>query len=256
MIDPTALVASDVRIGDNVRIDAYATVEDDVEIGNNSHIGSHSVIRSHTRMGEGNRVHEFAVIGGEPQSVHYQGEATGLRIGDNNTIREFVTISRGTASDRGVTTIGDDNYLMAYVHVGHDCDIGNNCVFVNGTNIAGHVCVGDYAFLSGFTMIHQSCRIGTHCMTGINTILRQDVAPFVTVNGNPARSIAINSRGLSRRGFSQQSISALSKVFKLFFRKNVKLEKLPEALDAGTREDACVRVLLEFLGSTERGVVR
>ncbi len=256
MIDPTALVASDVKIGDNVRIDAYVTVEDDVEIGDNSHIGSHSVIRSHTQIGEGNRIHEFAVIGGEPQSVHYRGEVTRLKIGNNNIIREFVTINRGTAQDRSITTIGNDNYFMAYVHVGHDCTIGNDCVLVNGTNIAGHVSVGHYAFLSGFTMIHQSCRIGAHCMTGINTVLRQDVAPFVTVSGNPARSVAINSRGLSRRGISQQSISALNRVFKLFFRKNVNLDKLLETLDKDTSEDVCVQILLDFLNSTERGVVR
>ncbi len=256
MIDPTALVASDVKIGDNVRIDAYVTVEDDVEIGDNSHIGSHSVIRSHTRIGEGNRIHEFAVIGGEPQSIHYRGEVTRLKIGNNNIIREFVTINRGTAQDRGITTVGNDNYFMAYVHVGHDCDIGSNCVLVNGTNIAGHVTVGHYAFLSGFTMIHQSCRIGAHCMTGINTVLRQDVAPFVTVSGNPARSVAINSRGLSRRGISQQSISALNRVFKLFFRKNANLDKLLETLDKETSEDDCVQILLDFLNSTERGVVR
>ncbi len=256
MIDPTALVASDVKIGDNVRIDAYVTVEDDVEIGADSHIGSHSVIRSHTRIGEGNRIHEFAVIGGEPQSIDYQGEVTKLTIGDNNIIREFVTISRGTAHDRRVTTIGNNNYLMAYVHIGHDCDIGDNCVFVNGTNIAGHVTVGHYAFLSGFTMIHQSCRIGMHCMSGINTVLRQDVAPFVTVSGNPARSVAINSRGLSRRGISQQSITALNRVFKAFFRKNINLDKLVRTLDKETAEDDCVQTLLDFLESTERGVVR
>lgn len=256
MIDSTALVASDARIGENVKIDAYVTVEEHVEIGADTHIGRHSVIRSHTRIGEANRIHEFAVIGGEPQSVHYRGEPTRLEIGANNTIREFVTINRGTVEDRCVTTIGDSNYLMAYVHIGHDCDIGNHCVLVNGTNIAGHVCVGDYAFLSGFTMIHQSCRVGTHCMSGINTVLRQDVAPFVTVSGNPARSVSINSRGLSRRGIDQQTITALNKVFKLFFRQNVKLDDLPQMLDDKSYKHECVQTLLEFLGSTERGVVR
>lgn len=256
MIDPTALVASDAKIGDNVRIDAYVTVEDDVEIGDNSHIGSHSVIRSHTQIGKANRIHEFAVIGGEPQSIHYGGEVTRLKIGDNNTIREYVTISRGMAQDRGVTTIGNNNYLMAYVHVGHDCEIGNNCVFVNGTNIAGHVTVGHFAFLSGFTMIHQNCRIGAHCMTGINTVLRQDVAPFVTVSGNPARSVSINSRGLSRRGISQQSIAILNKLFKLYFRKNVNLDKLIQTLDEEITEDSYAQILIDFLKSTERGVVR
>lgn len=256
MIDSTALVASNVKIGKNVRIDAYVTVEDDVEIGTDTHIGSHSVIRSHTKIGESNRIHEFAVVGGEPQSIHYRGELSRLEIGDNNTIREFVTINRGTPQGRGMTTIGNDNYLMAYVHIGHDCEIGNHCVFVNGTNVAGHVSVGDYAFLSGFTMIHQTCRIGAHCMSGINTVLRQDVAPYVTVNGNPARAVSINSRGLSRRGINRQTITALNKVFKLFFRQKVKLDDLPQMLEEEAREDASVQTLLEFLKSTERGVVR
>ena len=256
MIDSTALVASNVKIGKNVRIDACVTVEDDVEIGSNTHIGSHSVIRSHTTIGENNRIHEFAVVGGEPQSIHYRGEETRLEIGNNNTIREFVTINRGTVQDRGITTIGNENYLMAYVHVGHDCEIGNHCIFVNGTNIAGHVSVGDYAFLSGFTMIHQNCRIGTHCMSGINTVLRQDVAPFVTVSGNPARAVSINSRGLSRRGITKQTIAALNKVFKLFFRQKIKLDDLRQMLDDDSCKDACVQTLLDFLQSTERGVVR
>ncbi len=256
MIDPTALVATNVRLGRDVTIEAYARVEDDVEIGDQSHIGSHAIVRSHTTIGSGNRIHEFAVIGGEPQSIHYKGEPTSLRIGNNNIIREFVTINRGTASDRGVTVIGNDNFLMAYVHVGHDCRIGDHCVLVNGTNVAGHVTMGDYAFLSGFTMIHQNCRIGEHCMSGINTVLRQDVAPFVTVSGNPARAVSINSRGLSRRGFSKQTIQALKKVFKLYFRQEMKLECLSSELPEEIASEPCVERLIGFLKTTERGVVR
>ena len=173
MIHPTAIVAEDVVLGENVRIDAYAVVQSQVKIGSNTRIGSHAVICSHTSVGCNNHVHEFAVLGGDPQSIHYRGEATKLRVGNHNTIREFVTISRGTVIDAQTTRIADHNMIMAYSHVAHDCQIGSHCVFANGTNLAGHVTVGDYAFLGGFTLVHQNCRIGAHCMTGISTIIRQ-----------------------------------------------------------------------------------
>ena len=256
MIDSTAILARSAKIGKNVKVDAYVTIEDEVEIGDNTHIGSHAVIRSYTEIGKNNRIHEFAVIGGEPQSIHDLGNKAKLKIGSDNTIREFVTINRGTTDDRGLTEIGDSNYLMAYVHIGHDCVVGNNCVLVNGTNVAGHVTIDDYAFLSGFTLIHQSCRIGAHCMTGINTILRQDVAPFVTVSGNPASAVSINSRGLKKRGFEKHTISALNKVFKLYFRKKVTKDCLVQELDAEDIQNESVQELIEFLKSTRRGVVR
>ena len=256
MIDPRAIVASNAKIGQNVKIDAFVIIEDDVEIGPGSWIGSHSIIRSHTEIGSGNRIHEFAVIGGEPQSFHYAGESTTLKIGNNNIIREFVTISRGTSAGREVTRIGDDNMLMAYSHIAHDCELGNNCIFANGSSLAGHVTIGNYAFLGGFTMVHQNCRIGSYCMTGINTVLRQDVAPYLMVTGNPAQVVSINSRGLKRNGFSLQSISALKKVFKLYFRDKVGVETLRNELDEQMREDDHVIDLIEFLGCTERGVVR
>ena len=256
MIDPRAVVASNAKIGQNSIVDAFAIIEDDVEIGPGSWIGSHSVIRSHTEIGSGNRIHEFAVIGGEPQSFHYAGEPTKLKIGNNNIIREFVTISRGTSAGREATRIGDDNMLMAYSHIAHDCEVGSNCILANGSSLAGHVTVGNYAFLGGFTMVHQNCRIGSYSMTGINTVLRQDVAPYLMVTGNPAQVMSINTRGLKRNGFNPQSISALKKVFKLYFRDKVGVETLRNELDEQVREDNHVIDLIEFLACTERGVVR
>ena len=255
MIDPTAVVSPDAKLGENVRIDSYAIVEGDVEIGSGSWLGNHSVIRSHTRLGCDNRIHEFTVLGGEPQSIHYHGEPTRLEIGDRNSIREMVTIHRGTVPGQ-VTRLGDDNIIMAYSHIAHDCQVGNFCVFANGTNLAGHVIVGDYAFTGGFTLVHQNCRIGAHCMTGINTILRKDAPPYMMVNGNPARMKSVNSRGIRRRGFDSQTISALKVVFGLFCLQNLTLEETLAELDEKTKDNQYVQNFLEFLRTSERGVVK
>lgn len=256
MIHPTAIVAEDVVLGENVRIGAYAVVQSQVTIGSNTRIGNHAVICSHTSVGSNNHIHEFAVLGGEPQSIHYRGEATELTIGNHNTIREFVTISRGTAGGERVTRIADDNMIMAYSHVAHDCQIGSNCVFANGTNLAGHVSVGDFAFLGGFTLVHQNCRIGAHCMTGISTIIRQDVSPYVTVNGNPPSAVCVNSRGLARREFSQVSINRLKKVFKLYFREKRTLGQINAEIDNEIKRDHHVSDLIQFIDSSSRGVIR
>ncbi len=256
MIDSKAIVSSNSKIGNNVRIDAFAIIEDDVEIADNCWIASHSVIRSHTRLGCNNRIHEFAVLGGDPQSIHYGGESSTLVIGDHNNIREFVTISRGTERSTGVTSIGSHNTFMAYSHIAHDCEVGDYCTFVNGTNLAGHVTVADFAFLGGFTLIHQNCRIGTFCMTGIKTVLRQDVAPYVTVSGDPAQAVSINSRGLRRHNCEDNSIRALKKVFHLYFRKNRHGKDLKKLLDQDVLSDHRVKHLIEFVLSSERGIVR
>lgn len=255
MIDPTAIVSPDAKLGDNVTIESYAIVEGDVEIGSGSRLGSHAVVRSHTRVGCDNRIHEFAVLGGEPQSIHYRGEPTRLEIGDRNSIREMVTISRATAACQ-TTRIGDDNIIMAYSHIAHDCQIGSHCVFANGTSLAGHVIVGDYTFTGGFTLVHQNCRIGAHSMTGINTVLRKDAPPYMMLNGNPARIKSVNVRGIRRRGFDSDSISSLKRVFGLFCRQNLTLEETLSELDEKTLENQCVQNFLEFLKTSERGVVR
>ncbi len=256
MISPHAIVSASAEIGENVRIGPFSIIEDNAVIGNNCQIGSHSIIRSHCQLGVSNRIKEHAVIGGDPQSIHYDGEPTTLVIGDNNTIGEFVTISRGTAQGSGATIVGSGNVIMAYCHIAHDCVIADQCTFVNGVNIAGHAAVGEYAFIGGFTMIHQHCRMGSLCMTGINTVLRQDVAPFVTVNGNPATAISLNSTGLRRRNFDADTRAALRTVFGLYFRKRKSARELTALLDQKTAENIRVRQLIEFLLSTQRGVVR
>ena len=255
MIDPTAVVSSQAKLGNDVRIDPYAVVEGDVEIGNDCWIGNHSVIRSHTKIGHSNRIHEFAVLGGEPQSIHYRGEPTRLEIGDRNSIREMVTLNRGTEPG-AVTRIGSDNIIMAYSHIAHDCQIGDHCIFANGTNLAGKVCVGDHAFTGGFTLVHQNCRLGAHCMTGINTVLRQDVPPFMMVNGNPAHTKSVNVRGIRRRGFDSTTVSALKRVFELYFLQNMSLNELLASLEEEIKQNQSVQQFVEFLRTSERGVVR
>ncbi len=255
MIDGTANVSPQAKLGKNVRIDSYAVVEANVEIGDDCWLGNHAVIRSFTRLGHSNRIHEFAVLGGEPQSIRYRGEPTLLEIGNRNSIREMVTINRSTELGTA-TRIGDDNIIMAYSHIAHDCQVGNHCVFANGTNIAGHVSVGDHTFTGGFTLVHQNCRLGAHSMTGINTVLRQDVPPFMMVNGNPAQMKAVNVRGIRRRGYDSGTISSLKRVFELYFLKHMTLEQMLAEVDDMTKQNESVQQFIEFLRTSERGVIR
>ena len=256
MIDPKAVVASNAEIGKNVRIGAYAIIEDQVTIGDDSQVGCHSVIHSHTSIGSKNQIHEFVSLGGAPQSSSYRDEPTKLEIGDDNTIREFVTMHRGTAAGEEVTRIGNSNFFMAYTHIAHDCQIGDDIVLTNNTNLAGHVTVGDHAFLGGFTISHQYCRIGEYCMTGLNTVLRQDVAPYVTVSGNPAFAVSINSIGLRRRGFSNKTISELKIVYRLYFQQQRDINEIIVELSAVFDSNVHVQRLCEFVNSSERGVTR
>ncbi len=256
MIHQTAIVASNAVIGENVCIAPYVTIEEDVTIGSDCVIGSHSIIRGNTILGSFNKIHEFVVLGGDPQSVHYRGEKTSLEIGNKNVIREFVTISRGTATGGRITRVGNNNFIMAYSHIAHDCQIGNDCIFANAASLAGHVEVGDFAFLGGFTLSHQNCRIGRHSMTGLNTILRQDIAPFVTVNGDPAQSISINTIGLRRRGFDGLDISALKSVFRLYMKQRRTLEDTLKILDDLTKENEYVKEFVEFVNASQRGIIR
>ena len=256
MLDSRAIIGSNVKLGSNVRVGAYAIIKEGVEIGDNTSIGSHTVIHSNTIIGRNNRIHESATLGGDPQSINYQSEPTFLRIGDNNTIREYVTISRGTATGDATTHVGDRNFIMAYSHIAHDCQVNNDCVLTNSTSLAGFVEVGNCAFLGGFTLVHQHCRIGAYCMTGINSILRQDVPPFMTINGNPAKVISLNIRGLKRRNFSTETIDALKKVFRLYFRQNKQVDDILSVVDETTRTNPQVCQLLDFIRSTQRGVLR
>lgn len=258
MIDASALVSKDARIADDVRIDAFAIVEADVSIGGGTWIGSHSVIRSGTSIGERNQIHEHVALGGAPQSNNYRGGPTVLEIGNDNIIREFATMHRGTEAGGGVTRVGSDNFFMVSTHVAHDCQIGDHVTFANGSSIAGHVIVDDYAFFGGFTLVHQNCRVGKHCMAGINSVCRQDIPPFVLVEGNPASAKCINSRGLSARGFSKGSISNLSHAYRMIFRNNGdrSLDDCENELAKANRICPEVKELIAFLRSSERGYIQ
>jgi len=201
MIHPSALIDPQARIGADVRIGAFSIIGPQVEIGDGCEIGHHCVIEGHTTIGRDNRIFSFNAIGGQPQDKKYAGEPTRLVIGDRNTIREYCTFNTGTVQDGGVTRMGDDNWIMAYVHIAHDCQIGNHIIMANNATLAGHVTVDDYAILGGFVGIHQFCHIGAHVILGISAVIRQDVPPYLTVAGNPAAPHGINSEGLKRRGF-------------------------------------------------------
>jgi UDP-N-acetylglucosamine acyltransferase len=256
-IHPTALIDPGARLGENVTVGAYSVIGADVEIGDGTWIGPHVVINGPTRIGRDNRIFQFSSLGEMPQDKKYGGEPTRLEIGDRNTIREFCTVNRGTTQDAGVTRVGNDNWIMAYVHLAHDCQIGNNTIFANNAQLAGHVHVGDWAILGGFTVIHQFVRIGAHCITGMGTILLQDVPPYVTVGGNPAAPHGINSEGLKRRGFSAAAITGLRRAYKTLYRSGLKLEEAAAAIaDEAQGELAPLAMLSDFLAAPGRGIIR
>jgi UDP-N-acetylglucosamine acyltransferase len=252
----TAIVDARARIAPDAEIGPYAVIGPDVEIGAGCTIGSHAVVTGHTRLGTRNRVFPFAAIGGPPQDKKYQGEPTRLEIGDGNTIREYCTFNCGTVQDAGVTRIGDDNWFMAYVHVAHDCQIGSHTIFANAASLAGHVHVGDYAILGGFTGVHQFCRIGAHSITGGSTAVRQDVPPYVTVSGNPAKAYGLNSEGLKRRGFSADTLAQLNQAYRTINRAGMTLEQAKEVLAPQAAECPELKVMLDFLSGATRGIVR
>ncbi|MDD9850471.1 MAG: acyl-ACP--UDP-N-acetylglucosamine O-acyltransferase [Gammaproteobacteria bacterium] len=259
LIDPQANIAPNAQLAPGVSVGPFSVIGDEVEIGANTVIGSHVVIRPGTVIGPGNRIFSFSSIGDDPQHAAYAGEQTRLLIGAGNTVREFCTLNRGTPEGGGVTRIGDRNILMAYVHVAHDCSIGDNCVLVNGAGLAGHVTVEDHAIISGFTLVHQFCRIGAHSMTGAGAICLYDVPPFVmvaAVTGNTPTLHGINKRGLRRRHFSTASIAALGRAYRVIFRSGIELHNALEQLGDLREEHAEVRHLADFMQSSVRGVLR
>ena len=256
MIHPTALVHPDARLGADVSIGPYSIIGEHVEIGAGTRIGPHVVMTGHPRLGEGNRVFQFCSLGEEPQDKKYAGEPTRLEIGDYNVIREFCTFNVGTAQDSGVTRLGDHNWIMAYVHLAHDCQVGNHTIFANNATLAGHVQVGDYAILGGFTGVHQFCRVGAHVITGIASVVRQDIPPFLTVAGNPLAPFGINSEGLKRRGYSAESLAALKRAYKTLYKSGLSLSEAQTAIAAEAETHAELIPLAEFLASAGRGIVR
>ena len=259
-IHETAIVDPSADLDSSVRVGPYAVIGSDVQIGAGSTVAAHAVIEGPARIGAGNRFYSFCAIGGEPQDKKYAGERTRLEIGDKNTFREYVTVNRGTIQDAGVTRIGDDNWIMAYVHVAHDCQVGSHVVLANTVNLAGHVTVGDWTVLGGYTGVHQFCRVGAHVMTGVGTVVLQDIPTYVTVSGNSAAAHGINSEGLKRRGFSAQEIAIIRRAYKTLYRSGLGLEEARQALAAAAAADdvsaRCLKPLLDFLGTVTRGIVR
>lgn len=250
IIDPSAKLADDVSVG------PFSVIGADVEIGAGTVIESHVVIDGPTRIGRDNKIYSFAAIGGDPQDKKYAGEVTKLEIGDRNVIREYCTISRGTAQDVGVTRIGDDNWIMATVHIAHDCQIGSHTIFANSTTLAGHVTIEDYVILGGFTLVHQFCKIGAHCFTAMNSVISKDVLPFLMISGHMAKPHGLNSEGLKRRGFSSEALNQLRKAYKIIYRSGNTLEQAVTELEPLSKNCAEVAQLLDFIKGVTRGIVR
>lgn len=256
MIHSHAIIDPSAKIADGVSIGPFSVIGAEVEIGSGSVIGSHVVIEGPTRIGCDNKIYSFAAIGGDPQDKKYAGEATALEIGDRNVIREYCTISRGTAQDSGVTRLGNDNWIMAYVHIAHDCQIGSDTIFANSATLAGHVIIEDYAILGGFTLVHQFCKVGAHCFTAMNSVISKDVLPFTMVSGHMAKPHGLNSEGLKRRGFSSDALKRLRQAYKIIYRSGLTLEQAVEQLQPLAQQSTEVGRLLTFIEGVTRGIVR
>jgi len=259
-IHPTAVVDPQAQLGDSVSIGPYTVVGPHVRIDEGTTVGPHCVIEGHTTIGRDNRIYQFASLGGNPQDKKYNNEPTQLIIGDRNTIREFSTFNVGTAQDGGITRLGNDNWMMAYTHLAHDCQVGDHTIFANNAHIAGHVHVGDWVILGGFTCVHQFVKIGAHAMTGRATALGQDLPPFVMAQGNMAEARGINLEGLRRRGFSSERLKAVKEMHRALYRQDLTLEEAKlriaelAALHPEAQQD--VDLMIGFLNQSTRGIVR
>jgi UDP-N-acetylglucosamine acyltransferase len=256
MIHQTAIVHPGSRVDSGVSIGAYSIIGEHVEIGANTQIGPQVVINGHTRIGCNNRIFQFCSLGDEPQDKKYAGEPTRLEIGDRNTIREFCTFNRGTVQGAGITRLGNDNFMMAYVHLAHDCQVGNCTTFANNASLGGHVHVGDYAGLGGFTAVHQFVRVGAYSFTALGTSLIQDLPPYVLAAGNTAKPYGLNLRELRRRGFSEKTINVLKRAYKLVYRSGLTLKQAEAQLMPLTLEAPEVREFLDFISVRGRGIIR
>lgn len=256
MIHETAIVSGEAEIDPSVTIGPYSVVDGPVRIGCGTTIGPHVVLRGPTTIGEDCRIFQFASIGEQPQDKKYAGEPTRLEIGDRNVIREFATFNRGTAQDDGVTRIGNDNWIMAYVHVAHDCRVGNHTVLANNVTLAGHVDIGDYAILGGFSGLHQFCKVGDHAFLGMYAALGQDVPAYCMIGGTPAQPKGINSEGLKRRGFTPEQITHIRRAYRIIYRSGLKLAEAIEQLETLSGTQPELLPMLESLKSSERGIIR
>ncbi len=256
LIDPLAIVDPSAVLADDVTVGPWTIIGPEVEIGAGSIIASHVVIKGPTRIGQNNHIYQFSSIGEDTPDLKYQGEATRLVIGDHNVIREGVTIHRGTVQDRSETTIGDHNLIMAYAHIGHDSVIGNHCILVNNTALAGHVHMDDWAILSGFTLVHQYCHIGAHSFTAMGTAVGKDIPAFITAAGNPAVARSMNFEGMRRRGFSEEAIQALRRAYKTVYRQGLTVDAALEKLAESEAQHPEVAVFCESIRQSSRGITR
>ena len=257
MIHPTAVVEPGATLGQGVEIGPWTHVGDGVVIGDGCQVGAHCVLKGPTRLGRNNRIFAFCSIGEDPQDKKFTGDVpVRLEIGDRNTIREYCSINRGTPGGGGLTTIGNDNWIMGYCHIAHDCHIGNNTIFANNATLAGHVEIADYAILGGFTGVHQFCRLGESSFTAISAVVVKDIPPYVMAGGNTARARAINREGLRRRGFSVETIAAIIRAYKTLYRQGLLFEDALAELDEQARSSAEVARFVSFIRGARRGIVR
>jgi len=250
IIDPKAELADDVIVG------AFTTIGPNVKIDSGTTIASHVVINGHTTIGKHNQIFQFSSLGEAPQDKKYQGEPTQLEIGDHNTIREFCTFNRGTVQDKGITKIGNHNWIMAYVHIAHDCFVHNNTILANNSSLAGHVDIDEYAILGGFTLVHQFCKIGQHVITAVGSVVFKDIPPYVTASGYDANPHGINAEGLKRRGFSAESITNIKRAYKTLYRQSLTLDEAKVVLTQQSLTTPELSLLVEFLNQSTRGIIR
>jgi UDP-N-acetylglucosamine acyltransferase len=256
-IHPQAVVASSAKLGESVRVGAYAVVGESVALGDGCIVNAHSQVLGPSRFGKNNVFHSFCVVGGDPQDYTFDGEHTELTVGDKNIFREYVTVSRGTKKGGGVTRIGNSNFFLAYSHIGHDCQVGNHTLFVNGATLAGHVTVDDYATIGAFSPVHQFCRIGRYAYIGASTVITQDVTPFSkVVTQRETNSYGINSIGLERKGFSEERLKVLKAAYRLLLRSKLNTSQAVEEMKKSLGSSADVQELIQFIESAERGIVK
>lgn len=255
-IHATAIIDPKAELDSSVEVGAYSIIEAGVKIDANTRIGSHAIIKGPTTIGKNNHIFQYVSLGEQPQDKKYKDEQTTLEIGDNNTIREFCTFNRGTIQDKGVTKIGNDNWIMAYVHIAHDCHVGNHTILANNASLAGHVDIHDFAILGGFTLIHQFCQVGAHVITAVGSVVFKDIPTYVTAAGYDAKPHGINSEGLKRRGFTSDEITYIKRAYKTLYRKGFSLEEAKKELL--TMHEACnkIQLLSDFLNQSTRGIVR
>lgn len=255
-LHPSAIIDPKAELDSTVTVGAYSIIEAGVKVDAGTTVGSHVVLQGPTTIGKNNNIFQYASLGAAPQDKKYAGEPTTLEIGDNNTIREFCTFNRGTAQDKGVTKIGDNNWVMAYVHIAHDCQIGNHTILANNSSLAGHVDMHDYAILGGFTLIHQFCKVGAHVITAVGSVIFKDIPPYITAAGYDAKPHGINAEGLKRRGFSPEAIMQIKRAYKALYRNGLSLEEAKQEIL--TMQATCpeLKILSEFLGLTTRGIIR